>query len=154
MLLYVYTVLWNNRLFTGFFFFFFFADKWVMKWHPSKDSGPERYLHSSQCWIHVFCVFGSGLSIDPISVSGLLLSGGLLKVFYLMFCVSSSPTLPFLSIFQFGKENSTYLGSSCKTCLIHCMSPFCFSSSLTANFSDHIGNGAFGISGIKLAVSP
>lgn len=71
-----------------------------------------------------------------------------------MFCASSSPTLSFLIIFQFGKENSTYLESSCRPCLIHCMPLFCFSSSLTANFGDHIGNGASGISRIKLAVSP
>lgn len=145
----MYTVLWNSQLFPV-----PFADKLVTKWHHSDYTTPERYLHSSQRWSHVLGVFGLGVSIGSVQRNWLVVSRSLLKVLYLMLCASSSPTLSFLIIFQLGKENSTYLGSSCCTCLIHCMPPFCLHSSLTANFSDHIGNGALGISGIKLAVSP
>lgn len=144
-----YMVLCNSQLFTV-----PFANKLVMKWGLSNYSTPESYLYGSRCWIHVFRVFGSRVFVDSIRINGLLVSCSLLKVLYLVLCASSWPPPSFLIIFQFGKENSPYLESSCCTCLIHCMSPFCFSSSLTANLSDHTGNGALGISGIKLAVSP
>lgn len=120
----------------------FLADASMTEGHLSNHSVPERYMCSSQ--------------LNPCSmrrVRGLhrlspnrcpRVSRGLFKVLCFAFS-SSPPTSSFLVIFPFGKENSTISESSCRTRphrmpYLPARTPHpCFSSSLTANFSRHVG---------------